>query len=94
MEKNGLPDQFGPRYDDDFGFWTAPFLMQTINKRVVHRSASLQPSLYGPSFSYAECERHGSYWSALLSSLAYNLSIFVFSLAPLRSSFLPPCSAY
>lgn len=53
------PDQLDARYDEDLGAWTAPFVMQFINARVVRRSAALyaqagQP--YGEAV-YSECLR-------------------------------------
>lgn len=41
-------------FDDDFGAWTAPFVMGAINTRVVHRSNALQHAAYGKEFGYDE----------------------------------------
>ena len=43
-----------PEYDADFGRWAAPFLMEPINVRVVHRSNTLSGNAYGDSFRYDE----------------------------------------
>ncbi len=47
------PDPQGPVYSRDLGRWTAPFLMATVNTRVVRRSNVLLGG-YGPDFVYGE----------------------------------------
>ncbi len=47
-------DRTGPAWDDDFGQWTAPFVMAAINTRVVRRTNALTDSSYGPDFRYDE----------------------------------------
>jgi short subunit dehydrogenase-like uncharacterized protein len=42
------------RYDVDFQAWTAPFVMSSINTRVVHRSNALSHNAYGDNFRYDE----------------------------------------
>ena len=52
-----IQDPRGPRYDNRFGIWTAPFVMGPINTRVVRRSAALFAAYgegYGDEFSYQE----------------------------------------
>ena len=49
------PDQRGTAYDDDASTWTAPFVMATVNTRVVRRSHALQGFPYGDDFRYSEC---------------------------------------
>lgn len=44
----------GAEFDEDFGAWTAPFVMGSINTRVVHRSNALQGAAYGQDFGYDE----------------------------------------
>lgn len=44
----------GAAFDDDFGSWSAPFVMAAINTRVVHRSNALQHKRYGVDFQYDE----------------------------------------
>ena len=41
-------------YDADFDRWAAPFLMEPINVRIVHRSNSLSGNAYGADFRYDE----------------------------------------
>ncbi|GAB4819277.1 hypothetical protein N2152v2_006323 [Parachlorella kessleri] len=43
---------WGPAYEPTLKKWVAPFIMQVINNRVVHRSAALLG--YGDSFHYQE----------------------------------------
>lgn len=42
------------RYDSDIQSWLAPFIMASINTRVVHRSNALLGSAYGDNFQYNE----------------------------------------
>jgi short subunit dehydrogenase-like uncharacterized protein len=51
---NDAKDQAGVRYDDRFQQWTAPFVMASINTRVVRRSHALLGFPYGNSFRYDE----------------------------------------
>lgn len=41
-------------YDTAFGGWIAPFIMEAINTRVVHRSNALSGNSYGTQFRYEE----------------------------------------
>lgn len=52
-------DQAGLRYDPDLKMWTAPFVMASINTRVVRRSHALRGSPYGEGFRYSECMSTG-----------------------------------
>jgi short subunit dehydrogenase-like uncharacterized protein len=47
-------DLRGVRHDDDLGMWQAPFVMASINTRVVRRSNALQDWAYGRRFRYRE----------------------------------------
>jgi short subunit dehydrogenase-like uncharacterized protein len=47
-------DQRGIHWDPDIERWTAPFLMATVNTRVVRRSNALTPGHYGDGFKYRE----------------------------------------
>jgi short subunit dehydrogenase-like uncharacterized protein len=49
-----------PVHDDAIGAWLAPFVMATINTRVVRRSNALQDWAYGRRFRYRETIRGGS----------------------------------
>ncbi len=43
-----------PEFDSDFNSWSAPFIMEAINARVVLRSNWLRKMAYGKDFSYGE----------------------------------------
>jgi len=43
-----------PEYDEQIGRWLAPFIMASINTRVVHRSNALAGYPYGKQFMYDE----------------------------------------
>ena len=53
------PDQKGPRWDHDLGSWTAPFVMASVNTRVVRRSNVLMEYAYGKDFRYGESTMTG-----------------------------------
>jgi len=44
----------GAVYDEDFEQWLGPFVMASINTRVVHRSNALSHNSYGDNFAYSE----------------------------------------
>ncbi len=48
------PDRLTPEYDNDFRSWIAPFVMASINTRVVRRSNALMGFPYGRDFRYDE----------------------------------------
>ena len=43
-----------PQYDAEHGHWLAPFIMASINTRIVHRSNQLLSYQYGREFKYDE----------------------------------------
>jgi short subunit dehydrogenase-like uncharacterized protein len=47
-------DQTGIDYNDDMGVWTAPFVMSSVNTRIVRRSNALLDYRYGKNFRYGE----------------------------------------
>ena len=47
------------RHDADLGMWTGPFLMASINTRVVRRSNALLDWAYGRQFRYREVSGYG-----------------------------------
>lgn len=47
-------DQSGAVFDEDFGTWTAPFIMAGINTRNVRRSNAVMSYPWGSNFSYSE----------------------------------------
>lgn len=52
-------DQRGVRFDDDAQSWTAPFIMASVNTRVVRRSHALLGYPWGRDFRYREAIRTG-----------------------------------
>ncbi len=54
--RSGLdgPDLQSVRYDSDAGSWITPFIMSSINTRVVRRSHALSGFPYGDKFQYDE----------------------------------------
>ena len=49
-----------PVHDDELGEWLGPFVMASINTRVVRRSNALQDWVYGRRFRYRETMAMGS----------------------------------
>jgi short subunit dehydrogenase-like uncharacterized protein len=47
-------DPMGPIHDPELGGWLAPFVMGTVNSRVVRRSNALQGHAYGIGLRYRE----------------------------------------
>ena len=47
-------DSMKPLHDDHLGGWLAPFVMGSVNTRVVRRSNALQDHAYGSRFRYRE----------------------------------------
>ena len=52
-------DPMKPIHDDDLGGWFAPFVMGSINTRVVRRSNALQGYAYGRRLRYRELMKMG-----------------------------------
>ena len=48
------PDRLSAYYDEDFDSWVGPFVMGSVNTRVVRRSAELLNGLHGRDFQYNE----------------------------------------
>jgi short subunit dehydrogenase-like uncharacterized protein len=48
------PEGVGPVWDDDFQQWTTPFVMASINTKVVRRTNALLRWAYGANFRYDE----------------------------------------
>lgn len=47
-------DPMGPVHDEELGGWLAPFVMGTVNTRVVRRSNALRGHAYGRALRYRE----------------------------------------
>lgn len=78
----------GPRYDDDFGEWTAPFVMAGINTKVVRRTNALLDYAYGKEFRYDEAMLMGTgaagFAKASATSVGSAATLGVMALGPLR----------
>lgn len=74
-------DPLGPRRDADFGAWLGPFMMSTINTRVVRRSAALLG--YADGYQYQEYLRLGKGPLAAMAATALSVGSFT-SQAALR----------
>ncbi|HSG08841.1 MAG TPA: saccharopine dehydrogenase NADP-binding domain-containing protein [Longimicrobiales bacterium] len=75
--RHGSRGQREPRFDVDLGRWTAPFVMEPINTRVVRRSAALSRAYgepYGDDFSYRESLVVGSRTKATALTLGFGLA--------------------
>jgi len=49
-----VPDQTSVKFSKELDLWTAPFMMASINTRVVRRSNALMGFEYGKDFRYSE----------------------------------------
>ncbi len=75
-------------FDEDFESWAAPFIMASINTRVVLRSNALIDGYYAENFEYDEAMLTGpnkqGKRTAKRISLGTQISMYAMSLAPLR----------
>ena len=53
-------ERVSPSYDENFGEWTAPFVMAGINTKVVRRTNALLDYAYGKDFGYDEAVLMGA----------------------------------
>lgn len=74
--------------DRDFGQWAAPFIMASINTRIVHRSNALRDHAYGRDFRYDEAMLTGAglRGRATAAAIASGLGTFMIlaALSPTR----------
>jgi short subunit dehydrogenase-like uncharacterized protein len=89
-ERHG-PDErerLGARYDPIFGQWTAPFIMATLNTKVVRRTNALLDYPYGRDFRYREATLVGkgslSAVKAAASAAAMGAGMGAMTIGPLR----------
>lgn len=89
-ERDG-PDgsiQQGPRYDEQVEAWTAPFMMATVNEKVVRRSNALLGYRWGRNFRYREAMSVGSGASGALRAAGISGGLGAFmgamSVEPIR----------
>jgi short subunit dehydrogenase-like uncharacterized protein len=74
----------GAQRDDSLGVWTMPFVMASINERVVHRSNALLGNQYGEDFLYDEAMTAKSGFQAWTFTLGLGAFMLAASLSPLR----------
>ena len=86
-------DQTSAEQDPDFRQWTAPFVMGTINTRVVRRSNALMNYAYGQDFRYDEAILTGEGMAgfAKAAALAAGTAMMMgaLAIAPIRNLVLP-----
>jgi len=85
-------DQVGALYDADFHQWTCPFIMSSINSRVVRRSHALTGLPWGEDFRYDESQLCKSRGEALRNTIAMGAGMATMALGPTRKlaqRFLP-----
>lgn len=78
------PDQTDVRWDDRFEAWTAPFVMASINSKVVRRSNALAQLPYGADFRYDEAQLCKSRAQALLTAGGLGLGMAAAAIGPTR----------
>lgn len=70
-----------PTFDKDFKAWTAPFIMEAINSRIVLRSHSLKQHNSSNSFTYSEAVLTGRGGKGYLRAWAVTLGLGGFAIA-------------
>lgn len=73
-------------FDKDLETWIAPFIMEAINARVVHRSNALKDKAYGDNFLYEEAMITGKRGKHKARIIGHSLNAFMIGLAvpPMR----------
>lgn len=74
-------DQTGIEFNPESGAWTAPFVMSTINTRVVRRTNALLAYPYGRNFKYSEATSTGSGIGGWMKSASASTGLRAFMLA-------------
>lgn len=75
------PNVSTAEFDQDLETWVAPFVMSSINTRVVHRSNALQDAPYGTEFQYDEAMIMGRGWKGRARALTMAGALGGFTLA-------------
>jgi hypothetical protein len=75
---------FGYRYIKSLGICTTSFLA-ICNKSIAHRSASLLPEIYGPSFHLHEFLPVSNFFAAVLVHFLTRLGLLMVAFPPLRA---------
>ena len=74
-------DQAGVEYHDDAGTWTAPFVMGSVNTRIVRRTNALRQYAYGRNFRYSEATMTGGGPAGWMKSVSMTAGLGGFMLA-------------
>lgn len=78
-------DQDSARYDKETQAWTGPFMMASINSRIVRRSNALLGWPYGENFHYNESMKMPSRFAATAFSASYKLGMGAMMVPPIRN---------
>ncbi len=83
------PPQSGVRYDEQLEAWTGPFVMATVNEKVVRRTNALLDFPYGRQFQYRESTICGAGVSGAIKAAGLTAGVGAFAgamaLGPTRS---------
>ena len=81
--------QMTARFDPDFQRWTGPFVMASINTRIVRYSHHLQENRYGDDYRFHEAMQFPKGMRGRLMStgfsIGYNTSMGMMAVSPVRS---------
>ena len=75
------PRVLKPTFDKDFEAWSAPFIMETINSRIVLRSNNLQQYTASNNFTYGEAVLTGQGKKGYFRAWAITLGLASFAVA-------------
>jgi short subunit dehydrogenase-like uncharacterized protein len=72
-------------YDEELQMWTMPFVMASINERVVHRSNALLGNRYGENFKYDEAMSAKNKSIAKKTTFGLGAFMVAANISPLRA---------
>jgi len=75
-----LQHEISVNYERDFQSWVAPFLLEAIDVRVVHRSNALSGNAYGKHFQYSEGKLTGQGVRGWLNATSTHLGLAAFNM--------------
>jgi short subunit dehydrogenase-like uncharacterized protein len=78
-------DQDSARYDEETQAWTGPFMMASINSRIVRRSNALLGWPYGENFRYNESMKMPNRLAATAFSASYKAGMGAMMVPPIRN---------
>ncbi|MEM1347867.1 MAG: saccharopine dehydrogenase NADP-binding domain-containing protein [Myxococcota bacterium] len=86
--EDGAPQSWA-KYDRTIGSWTGPFVMASVNEKVVRRAHALSGYPFGKSFRYREVMRLGRGLTGMLAAYAFSIAFAAFAaslaIKPLRN---------